>query len=111
MRLRWRTPVSWKKAQKFEGDGVQSNGLGIIQGNFYFAPRPLAALASPEPRVPHEPPRAAPPLPAGAPPRAGPPATRDGAGVENFGVGFEDVGGFSTKDVSVVLYLLADDIL
>jgi hypothetical protein len=26
-----------------------------------------------------------------------------GAGVENLGVAFEDVGGFSTKDVSVVL--------
>ena len=80
--------------------------MGIIEG-IYFAPRPFAALASPDPRLPRKPPRAAPPLPAGAPPRPGPPAIRDGAGVENLGVAFEDVGGFSTKDVSVVLQQLA----
>ena len=52
--------------------------------------------------MPRIPPRAAPPLPGGALPR--PAAIRDvGAGVENFGVAFEDVGGLSTNDVSVVL--------
>lgn len=69
----------------------------------YLIVRPFAALASPLPRVPRAPPRAVPPLAAGGaiPPR---PAIRDaGAGVENFGVGFEDGGGLSTKDVSVVL--------
>jgi hypothetical protein len=69
---------------------------------YYFTPRLFAALASPEPRVPRSPPRAAPPLPAGAPLPA-PPILDAGAGVENLGVAFEDVGGFSTKDVSVVL--------
>ena len=70
----------------------------------YFRPRPFAALASPEPRVPLSPPRAAPPLPACAtPPRPAPAIFDGGAGVENLGVGFEDGGGFSTKDVSVVL--------
>jgi hypothetical protein len=69
----------------------------------YFNPLGLAALANPLPLVPLNPPLAAPPLPAGAPPP--PPLTPifDGAGVENFGVAFEDIGGFSTKDVSVVL--------
>ena len=73
--------------------------LGYLR---YFAPRGFAALARPLPLVPRRPPRAAPPLPAGAPipPR---PAIRDGAGVENFGVAFEDVGGLSTNEVSVVL--------
>jgi hypothetical protein len=79
--------------------------VGIIRG-IYLAPRPFAALARPLARVPRRPPRAAPPLPAGAP-RPAPPAIRDGAGVENLGVGFEDVGGFSTNDVSVVLLPLA----
>jgi hypothetical protein len=63
------------------------------------------ARASPLPRAPRILPLAAPPRAAGtAPPRLGGPATRDvGAGVENLGVAFEDVGGLSTKDVSVVL--------
>jgi hypothetical protein len=75
-----------------------------IRGIIYFAPRPFAALARPLPRVPRSPPRAAPPLPAGpAAPRAAPAIRDAGAGVANFGVDFEDVGGFSTKDVSVVL--------
>ena len=70
----------------------------------YFTLRPFAALARPLPRVPRSPPRAAPPLlpPAtGIPPR--PPPIREGAGVENLGGGLVDVGGLSTKDVSVVL--------
>lgn len=67
----------------------------------YLAPRPFAALAKPLARVPRTPPRAVPPLAVGIPPR---PVVREaGAGVENFGVGLEEVGGFSTKDVSVVL--------
>ena len=79
------------------------SGLSQFGGSFcYFTPRLFAALASPEPRVPRSPPRAAPPLPAGAPLPA-PPVLDAGAGVENLGVAFEDVGGFSTKDVSVVL--------
>jgi len=86
-------------------DGIRGYHSGFTP---YFATRPFAALASPLPPVPRRPPRAAPPLPAGAP-RLGPPAIRDGAGVENFGAGFEDVGGFSTKDVSVVLQLSAND--
>ena len=63
------------------------------------------ARASPLPRVPRKLPLVAPPRAAGAaPPRLGAVATRDvGAGVENLGVAFEDVGGLSTKDVSVVL--------
>ena len=79
------------------------SGLGQFGGIiYYFTPRLFAALARPEPRVPRSPPRAAPPLPAGAPLPA-PPILDAGAGVENLGVAFEDVGGFSTKDVSVVL--------
>jgi hypothetical protein len=82
--------------------------LGHDIGNWgisrYFAPRGLAALARPLALVPRKPPLAAPPLPDGAiPPR---PPIRDGAGVENFGVAFDDVGGLSTKDVSVVLLQL-----
>lgn len=74
------------------------------RGIIYFAPRPFAALARPLPRVPRRPPRAAPPLPAGpAAPRPAPPIRDAGAGVANFGADFEDVGGFSTNDVSVVL--------
>lgn len=63
------------------------------------------ARASPLPRVPRVPPRAAPPRPDGTPPpRLDVPVVREvGAGVVNLGVGFEEVGGFSTKDVSVVL--------
>lgn len=79
---------------------------GII---YYFTPRLFAALASPEPRVPRSPPRAAPPLPAGAPLPA-PPILDAGAGVENLGVAFEDVGGFSTKDVSVVMNVVSPSI-
>jgi hypothetical protein len=71
--------------------------------SLYLTLRPFAALARPLPRVPRSPPRAAPPLPAGAIPPRLPPIREAGAGVANFGVGFEDVGGFSTKDVSVVL--------
>lgn len=69
----------------------------------YLTPLGFAALANPLPFVPLNPPLAAPPLPAGtAPPLAVP--IRDGAGVENLGVIVrEDVGGFSTKEVSVVL--------
>jgi len=74
----------------------------------YFAPRAFAALARPLPRVPRRPPRAAPPLPAGAAPPRPAPVIRDaGAGVANLGADFEDAGGFSTKDVSVVLRVLA----
>jgi len=69
----------------------------------YFTPRDFAALAKPLPRVPRRPPRAAPPLPAAAPPRLAPAILDAGAGVANFGVALEDVGGLSTKDVSVVL--------
>ena len=63
------------------------------------------ARASPLPRVPRNPPRAAPPRAAGpAPPRFDDPAIREaGAGVENLGVALEDAGGLSTKEVSVVL--------
>lgn len=66
--------------------------VGLLQ-----TPRPFDARARPLPR-------ARPPL--GAPRPAAPPA-RDireaGAGVENFGLGLEESGGFSTKEVSVVL--------
>jgi hypothetical protein len=98
----------------------QHEGLGVKQSIYaasdvrresyrgyhrYFAPRPFAALARPLPRVPRRPPRAAPPLPAGpTAPRPAPPIREAGAGVANLGADFEDVGGFSTKDVSVVLY-------
>lgn len=64
------------------------------------------ALASPLPLVPRAPPLAAPPL-APDPPRpleALP--LDDGAGVENLGVAFAVVGGFSTNDMSVVLGLV-----
>jgi hypothetical protein len=63
------------------------------------------ARASPLPRVPRNPPRAAPPRAAGpAPTRFDDPAIREaGAGVKNFGVALEDAGGLSTKEVSVVL--------
>jgi len=74
-----------------------------VSSQNYFTLRPFAALASPLPRVPRSPPRAAPPLPAAGtmPPRLG---SLDGAGVENLGVCvFEEVGGLSTNDVSVVL--------
>jgi hypothetical protein len=72
----------------------------------HLAPRGLA-LASPLPRTPLPNPRADPPLAAprtSVPPRLLRP---DGglavdAGVANFEMDFED-GGFSTKDVSVVL--------
>lgn len=43
------------------------------------------------------------PEPPEEPPRPDGPAIRDGAGVVNFGVALEDVGGLSTKEVSVVL--------
>ena len=77
-------------------------------GIIYFAPRPFAALARPLPRVPRRPPRAAPPLPAGpAAPRPAPAIREAGAGVANLGADFEDVGGFSTKDVSVVLKIIS----
>ncbi len=69
----------------------------------YFTLRPFAALARPLPRVPRSPPRAAPPLPEGAAPPRLPPILDAGAGVENFEVALEDVGGFSTNEVSVVL--------
>lgn len=66
------------------------------------------ALAKPLPRIPRPVPRVAPPLapvPISAPPRLL--ATELGrderAGVENFGVAFEEAGGFSTKEVSAVL--------
>jgi hypothetical protein len=69
----------------------------------YLTLRPLAALAKPLARVPRTPPRAVPPLAAGA----AAPRRDAGAGVENFGVAFEDKGGFSTNEVSVVLGALA----
>jgi len=84
------------------GVSSQTNGCLIVnvvqQVAHLILPRPL-------PRVE---PRAIPlarPLPAGAPRPAMPPlATFDGgAGVENLEETFEEVGGFSTKDVSVVL--------
>ena len=86
--------------------------MGLLQGHhiggiIHLTLRPFAALARPLPRVPRSPPRAAPPLPAGAIPPRLPPIREAGAGVANFGVAFEDVGGFSTKDVSVVLTRLA----
>jgi len=43
------------------------------------------------------------PLPEGAAPPRLPPILDAGAGVENFEVALEDVGGFSTNEVSVVL--------
>jgi hypothetical protein len=63
------------------------------------------ARANPLPRVPRNPPRAAPPRATGpAPPRFDDPAIREaGAGVESFGVALEDAGGLSTNEVSVVL--------
>ena len=74
---------------------------------YHLAPRGFA-LASPLPRIPRPVPRAAPhlaPAPVSVPPRLL--ATELGrderAGVENFGVAFEEAGGFSTKEVSVVL--------
>jgi hypothetical protein len=75
-----------------------------IEAHIYLTLRPFAALARPLPRVPRRPPRDAPPLPAGAEfPRLEPPIREAGAGVENFlGVALEDVGGLSTKEVSVV---------
>lgn len=75
----------------------------ILGVSLYRTLRPFAALARPLPRVPRSPPRAAPPLPEGAIPPRLPPVREAGAGVANFGVAFEDVGGFSTNDVSVVL--------
>jgi hypothetical protein len=85
------------------GDGRALIALWVSQGyRHYFAPRGFAARARPLPRVPRSPPRAAPPLPAGAP-LPTPPIREVGAGIANFGVAFEDVGGLSTKDVSVVL--------
>lgn len=68
----------------------------------YFTPRGFAALARPLPLVPRRPPRAVPPLLAG-PPRLAPAILDAGAGVENLRLAFDDVGGLSTKDVSVVL--------
>jgi len=67
------------------------------------------ALASPLPRVPRDPPLAAPPLPDGAaPPRLEElPTLEDGAGVANFGAAFDEVGGLSTKDVSVVMKVVS----
>jgi len=86
------------------------SGSSQFEGIFcYFTLRLFAALASPDPRVPRSPPRAAPPLPAGAPLPA-PPILDAGAGVENLGVAFEDVGGFSTKDVSVVMNVVSPSI-
>lgn len=74
----------------------------LLQIRVYFIPLGFAALAKPLPLVPLSPPRAAPPLPAGAAPPLPALILEAGAGVENFEA-FEDVGGFSTKDVSVVL--------
>jgi len=77
---------------------------------YYLALRPFA-LASPLPRVPRTPPRAAPPLPAGAILPRLKPAIRDGgAGVANFGVAFEEVGGLSTNEVSVVINVVSPSI-
>lgn len=90
--------LDWKEEKAQAARHQQGIILGYLD---YFTLRPFAALARPLPRVPLNPPRAVPPLPAGAPRPA--PAILDGAGVENFGVALEDVGGLSTKDVSVVL--------
>lgn len=79
--------------------------MGISGYRHYFAPRGFAALASPLPRVPRNPPRELPPR-LDTLPLPAPLAIRDaGAGVVNLGVGLslEGVGGLSTKDVSVVL--------
>lgn len=82
--------VAWLRVQK--------------TGYHYLKLRPFAALARPLARVPLTPPRAVPPRPDGPiPPRLALPILDAGAGVENFGVGFEEAGGFSTNDVSVVL--------
>jgi len=78
-------------------------GISITsQSWLYFIPLGFAALARPLPLVPLNPPRAAPPLPAGAAPPLPAPILEARAGVENLEA-LEDVGGFSTKDVSVVL--------
>ncbi len=69
---------------------------------FHLTARP-PGLASPLDRPPRVLPRAAElPLPRPTP-LAGGADTRDGLGVCNLGVPLEDLGGFSTKDVSVVL--------
>lgn len=63
------------------------------------------ALAKPLPRAPRYPPLGMPPLPVDdAPPRPGAPAILEaGTGGVYLGVAFDDVGGLSTNDVSVVL--------
>jgi hypothetical protein len=63
------------------------------------------ALARPLPRVPRALPLALPPLaPGPAAPRLDDVLMRDaGTGIWNLGGGLDDVGGLSTKDVSVVL--------
>lgn len=73
-------------------------------GQDHFRLCPLA-LARPLPRVPRTPPLALPPLaPGPGAPRLDDALMRDaGTGVWNLGGGFDDVGGLSTKDVSVVL--------
>ena len=80
----------------------------VFSSSYHLTPRGFA-LANPLPRNPRPAPRAALPLalvPTSPPPRLG--ATELGrderAGVENLGVAFEDAGGFSTKEVSVVLW-------
>ena len=80
----------------------------VFFSSYHLAPRGFA-LANPLPRSPRPAPRAALPLalvPTSPPPRLG--ATELGrderAGVENLDAAFEDAGGFSTKEVSVVLW-------
>lgn len=77
----------------------------VVTHDVHLMPRPLG-LANPLGRPPRPSPR--PPLPPPAPLVAAV-GTRDarglGFGVENFGVGLDEVGGFSTNEVSVVLYI------
>jgi len=69
---------------------------------FHLTPRGFA-LASPLPLVPRAAPRPMPPLPAVPPPLLSPElGLAGGAGVANFD-DLDDTGGFSTKEVSVVL--------
>lgn len=64
------------------------------------------ALAKPLPRAPRYPALGIPPLPVDdVPPRLDAPAILEaGTGAVYLGVAFEDVGGLSTNDVSVVLF-------
>lgn len=80
------------------------HGASDALGSVYLIPRPRG-LASPLARVPRDPPRLL------AVPRLPPPALVVGAGMRDargvwyldVGVALDEVGGFSTNDVSVVL--------